>query len=30
MIEVLTGFKYIAEQIHLFETTGAHTLHVRL
>lgn len=22
MIEVLTGFKYIAEQIHLFETTG--------
>ncbi len=25
MIEVLTGFKYIAEQIHLFETTGAHT-----
>ncbi len=25
LIEVLTGFKYIAEQIHLFETTGAHT-----
>ena len=25
MIEVLTGFKYIAEQIHLFETTGAHS-----
>ena len=25
MIEVLTGFKFIAEQIHLFETTGAHT-----
>ncbi|MBE5808568.1 MAG: phospho-sugar mutase, partial [Clostridiales bacterium] len=25
MIEVLTGFKYIAEQIHLFETTGCHT-----
>ena len=25
MIEVLTGFKYIAEQIHLFETTGSHT-----
>ena len=25
MIEVMTGFKYIAEQIHLFETTGAHT-----
>lgn len=25
MIEVLTGFKYIAEQIHLFETTGVHT-----
>ena len=24
-IEVLTGFKYIAEQIHLFETTGAHS-----
>ena len=23
--QVLTGFKYIAEQIHLFETTGAHT-----
>ena len=22
MIEVLTGFKYIAEQIHIFETTG--------
>ena len=25
MIEVLTGFKYIAEQIHLFETTGCNT-----
>ena len=25
MIEVLTGFKYIAEQIRLFEETGAHT-----
>ena len=25
MIEVLTGFKYIAEQIHHFETTGEHT-----
>ena len=25
MIEVLTGFKYIAEQIHLFETTGEGT-----
>ena len=25
MIEVLTGFKYIAEQIRLFEKTGAHT-----
>ena len=25
MIEVLTGFKYIAEQIRLFEQTGAHT-----
>ena len=25
LIEVLTGFKYIAEQIHLFETTGSHT-----
>lgn len=25
MIEVLTGFKYIAEQIHRFETTGCNT-----
>ncbi|MBQ3575526.1 MAG: phospho-sugar mutase [Clostridia bacterium] len=25
MIEVLTGFKYIAEQIHIFETTGCNT-----
>ena len=25
LIDVLTGFKYIAEQIHLFETTGSHT-----
>ncbi len=25
MIEVLTGFKYIAEQIHIFETTGKGT-----
>ncbi|KGL42252.1 phosphoglucomutase [Listeria newyorkensis] len=25
MIEVLTGFKFIAEQIHNFETTGSHT-----
>ncbi|MCQ2436971.1 MAG: phospho-sugar mutase [Clostridia bacterium] len=25
MIEVLTGFKYIAEQIHKFETTGCNT-----
>ena len=25
LIEVLTGFKYIAEQIHLFETTGCNT-----
>ena len=25
MIEVLTGFKYIAEQIQLFEDTGSHT-----
>ena len=25
MIEVLTGFKYIAEQIRLFEETGSHT-----
>ena len=25
MIKVLTGFKYIAEQIHLFETTGCNT-----
>ena len=30
MIEVLTGFKYIAEQIHLFETTGCTYFHVRL
>lgn len=25
LIKVLTGFKYIAEQIHLFETTGCNT-----
>ena len=25
LIDVLTGFKFIAEQIHLFETTGSHT-----
>ncbi|MBR2572540.1 MAG: phospho-sugar mutase [Clostridia bacterium] len=25
MIDVLTGFKFIAEQIHEFETTGSHT-----
>lgn len=25
MVEVLTGFKYIAEQIHLYETTGCNT-----
>ncbi|MBC6316646.1 phospho-sugar mutase [Listeria grandensis] len=25
MIDVLTGFKFIAEQIHSFETTGSHT-----
>ncbi len=30
MIEVLTGFKYIAEQIRLFEETGAHNVHVRV
>ena len=30
MIEVLTGFKYIAEQIHLFETHRRAQLHVRL
>ena len=25
MVEVLTGFKYIAEQIHIYETTGCNT-----
>ena len=28
LIKVLTGFKYIAEQIHLFETTGCNTFQV--
>jgi len=25
LVDVLTGFKFIAEQIHLYETTGVHT-----